>query len=203
MPPRRDSSAGDHPRSRGVYAVVAVMAVPRHGSSPLARGLRQERHAVPVSRRIIPARAGFTACPVHSRHRVVDHPRSRGVYAHTVACVGVMPGSSPLARGLRPSETPSDLVPRIIPARAGFTRAKTFGLSCDRDHPRSRGVYLGGIVPVVDDSGSSPLARGLPARVGAGLVAVGIIPARAGFTSHRWRSWRAAPDHPRSRGVYS
>ena len=50
--------------------------------------------------------------------------------------------------------------------------------------------------------GSSPLARGLPQVDSRGIGALGIIPARAGFTSS-WRSrTRATSDHPRSRGVY-
>ena len=50
--------------------------------------------------------------------------------------------------------------------------------------------------------GSSPLARGLRTRTGSLGGAVGIIPARAGFTG-RLLAWRASGrDHPRSRGVY-
>ena len=51
-------------------------------------------------------------------------------------------------------------------------------------------------------SGSSPLARGLRGlrRGAAGLI--GIIPARAGFTSEAVRTGVDGLDHPRSRGVY-
>ena len=50
--------------------------------------------------------------------------------------------------------------------------------------------------------GSSPLARGLPEANVRGRVAVGIIPARAGFTRHGAQRGDHPPDHPRSRGVY-
>ena len=50
--------------------------------------------------------------------------------------------------------------------------------------------------------GSSPLARGLPAAVPAGLGTPGIIPARAGFTWRRRSPRLRTGDHPRSRGVY-
>ena len=53
------------------------------------------------------------------------------------------------------------------------------------------------------DSGSSPLARGLPDFEGQVHVDVGIIPARAGFTSSPPRRPSGLSDHPRSRGVYS
>ena len=71
-----------------------------------------------------------------------------------------------------------------------------------RDHPRSRGVYLEHLVHYFFSPGSSPLARGLLSSYPQLLLAPGIIPARAGFTS--CRTWRRSTrrDHPRSRGVY-
>ena len=59
-PPRSSWRRPDHPRSRGVYATSRSNLVPAVGSSPLARGLRSLRFCVPLTRRIIPARAGFT-----------------------------------------------------------------------------------------------------------------------------------------------
>ena len=50
----------DHPRSRGVYGIVINSPGARHGSSPLARGLRITRNGVYSREGIIPARAGFT-----------------------------------------------------------------------------------------------------------------------------------------------
>ena len=51
----------DHPRSRGVYGTDFGGTVNAWGSSPLARGLRHAVDVPPSRRRIIPARAGFTA----------------------------------------------------------------------------------------------------------------------------------------------
>ena len=56
---------------------------------------------------------------------------------------------------------------------------------------------------LTEHDGSSPLARGLPARVYAEAHEVRIIPARAGFTGERRRIRHGHQDHPRSRGVYS
>ena len=70
------------------------------------------------------------------------------------------------------------------------------------DHPRSRGVYCGLVAFFPGGAGSSPLARGLLARVSLLLLDHGIIPARAGFTkggADKDGKWK---DHPRSRGVY-
>ena len=91
---------------------------------------------------------------------------------------------------------------RIIPARAGFTRPAVSPASLTADHPRSRGVYfpLSPYWPAY--LGSSPLARGLPARYQASAWAWGIIPARAGFTPTTVPTTSASWDHPRSRGVY-
>ena len=52
-------------------------------------------------------------------------------------------------------------------------------------------------------TGSSPLARGLRVGDDIGVGAVGIIPARAGFTNFDPLHRRGPGDHPRSRGVYS
>mgnify|MGYP001023061449 CR=1 FL=1 len=53
------------------------------------------------------------------------------------------------------------------------------------------------------DTGSSPLARGLPRHHQLGHPNHGIIPARAGFTPRGAGARRPRTDHPRSRGVYS
>ena len=51
--------------------------------------------------------------------------------------------------------------------------------------------------------GSSPLARGLLAGTAHDTKALGIIPARAGFTTYCGPTPWPARDHPRSRGVYA
>ena len=111
---------------------------------------------------IIPARAGFTAGPPSADQEV--------------------PGSSPLARGLRPTQKIQRGHRRIIPARAGFTSSARSRRPSWPDHPRSRGVYAAR--RAVDDleRGSSPLARGLRRASPASSRSRGIIPARAGFT---------------------
>ena len=134
---------------------------------------------------------------------VEDHPRSRGVYSLAMARLPPVEGSSPLARGLRGPGGRRGADARIIPARAGFTAPRSSSWPSAGDHPRSRGVYT---TPVRGQScglGSSPLARGLPARPGQLQPRVGIIPARAGFTTGSSSALTTTRDHPRSRGVYS
>ena len=172
----------DHPRSRGVYFLNIDLMVIAEGSSPLARGLLSGRDDDSFRRRIIPARAGFTGRPPQRRPPSGDHPRSRGVYSHTLEMRVQRVGSSPLARGLLRLCQEKVPVGGIIPARAGFTEYGTRVVRSFPDHPRSRGVYDGLRVALNSASGSSPLARGLHA------------------TGPLRRDYRR--DHPRSRGVY-
>ena len=113
------------------------------------------------------------------------------------------PGSSPLARGLPLVWSGSPPSCGIIPARAGFTRRRRSSCPTSADHPRSRGVYRGGVARALRSVGSSPLARGLPTSTATSEQPPRIIPARAGFTAPGpGRSLQGA-DHPRSRGVYT
>ena len=192
----------DHPRSRGVYPGGDRGADFAAGSSPLARGLPACASRLSRPSRIIPARAGFTPPSRPRRRPWWDHPRSRGVYRPGRGASTIIPGSSPLARGLLNSGRVQAALPRIIPARAGFTRRPQEPLQALTDHPRSRGVYLGDHVPGRHPEGSSPLARGLRADAQDPGDAAGIIPARAGFTGRVHSPYGSAADHPRSRGVY-
>ena len=70
----------DHPRTRGVYRNLFQTVAEFHGSSPHARGLRGRPAGQLREIRIIPARAGFTACPYAIPYARGDHPRTRGVY---------------------------------------------------------------------------------------------------------------------------
>ena len=180
--PGRVEGRGDHPRSRGVYTIDMNEELARAGSSPLARGLRDEREQPRPLPGIIPARAGFTARPAAPPQMDRDHPRSRGVYRGRAAPSCPTQGSSPLARGLQTGYEAWREKNRIIPARAGFTRRRPTGGWAPRDHPRSRGVYAGSVSTTTISEGSSPLARGLLPMRETQLPRQRIIPARAGFT---------------------
>ena len=121
---RRSAGGGgaDHPRSRGVYTDCTTPAHWDAGSSPLARGLREDRQAAADGRWIIPARAGFTGPEGAGDAAGQDHPRSRGVYLANDYPQHGWWGSSPLARGLPTLSPESARQAGIIPARAGFTR---------------------------------------------------------------------------------
>ena len=191
-----------YPRSRGVYILTSDLMDDLPGSSPLARGLRGPIYAAHDGAGIIPARAGFTPLARAAHRRRGDHPRSRGVYDCAWVPVAPCLGSSPLARGLPGVYHYVDGSGGIIPARAGFTPAAGGARCCRADHPRSRGVYGSAPIALPAAPGSSPLARGLPARPPPRTPGARIIPARAGFTSMRVVTSAPRTDHPRSRGVY-
>ena len=173
------------------------------GSSPLARGLQGRIRCARLRGRIIPARAGFTYVNVARAWLDPDHPRSRGVYSARCSSDPFSRGSSPLARGLPLGLGGVLAERRIIPARAGFTRARFRQRRRRTDHPRSRGVYMTWSIFGVQIVGSSPLARGLPRRRPQPQNQRRIIPARAGFTRLAPHVAGYAEDHPRSRGVYT
>ena len=218
----REQRRGDHPRSRGVYLDSSEVLNSMVGSSPLARGLLETttdpedcRGIIPARAgftpndvkvtpllRIIPARAGFTGRRSSTTWRAPDHPRSRGVYPSSITASRRTVGSSPLARGLPAHRLAPSVVSRIIPARAGFTVGVRRSHKKVPDHPRSRGVYPVRRARSPRESGSSPLARGLPKNICEMLPCRRIIPARAGFTHSLGHRGHHAPDHPRSRGVY-
>ena len=177
-------------------------ALVQPGSSPLARGLHEVAGDGDGVARIIPARAGFTAVVEADGLPSADHPRSRGVYCARTSRTRSVPGSSPLARGLPAEVGGVDDDAGIIPARAGFTGEVMGAMSAAWDHPRSRGVYEAARSWAASRLGSSPLARGLLWVAGGDAKAVGIIPARAGFTGPSRTGSAGRSDHPRSRGVY-
>ena len=91
-------------------------------------------------------------------------------------------GSSPLARGTPGLWFRAKGWRGLIPARAGNTTGKGFGVSLPGAHPRSRGEHLKEIRDALIDDGSSPLARGTLFQPGSAGVIRGLIPARAGNT---------------------
>ena len=140
-----NSTAWDHPRSRGVYVCRTSDRCRGGGSSPLARGL------LTGASRTSP--------------RSPDHPRSRGVYTGFSITTSSWRGSSPLARGLRTPGTHVILASGIIPARAGFTLA-------DPWNPNEPTLYQ---TPAAftADLGPAPPGRDSAVEFGAALSAAG------------------------------
>ena len=109
-------------------------------------------------------------------------------------------GSSPLTRGKPYLSVLDDRVPGLIPAHAGKTWAYPSATFPPRAHPRSRGENgpAAGMVPRV--VGSSPLTRGKQTNAALAGPPGRLIPAHAGKTTTRIRTWFRQWAHPRSRG---
>ena len=171
-----------HPRSRGEHCHSVHQPRTASGSSPLARGTRHLHRFEAEDLRFIPARAGNTTSGAGMSGYATVHPRSRGEHPAPVPYQAVRSGSSPLARGTRPSPGFDAFRPTV--------------------HPRSRGEHVGPSLIHDHDCGSSPLARGTRCRRMRVLILLRFIPARAGNTSARTPSTSVVTVHPRSRGEH-
>ena len=112
-----------HPRSRGEHGTPHLIHVLDFGSSPLARGTQKPPRNLQRLPRLIPARAGNTVPECRAARRVPAHPRSRGEHKATMLVAAAHTGSSPLARGTRGRDPRRQMRNRLIPARAGNTKA--------------------------------------------------------------------------------
>ena len=131
-----------------------------------------------------------------------DHPRMRGEHPVTSFVMASVMGSSPHARGARPSRGLSVVTWRIIPACAGSTRHNSGGSVRHGDHPRMRGEHITRPSVLRWSCGSSPHARGARGTERSRVITTGIIPACAGSTRRERRSPPRRRDHPRMRGEH-
>ena len=90
---------------------------------------------------------------------------------------------------------------RIIPARAGPTRASCTRSNVRQDHPRSCGANYVTDLEGLKDCGSSPLVRGQQVAISSLERLIRIIPARAGPTLIGCIGMGFMTDHPRSCGA--
>ena len=111
----------DHPRMRGEHSVSDVDMQGLVGSSPHARGARDNLRVVGRGIGIIPACAGSTSSSTGTESSRGDHPRMRGEHRPGRPQSARRPGSSPHARGARWTRSESSRATGIIPACAGST----------------------------------------------------------------------------------
>ena len=133
--------AAAHPCSRGEHDSASHGIICTCGSSPFARGPRASAICMLLTARLIPARAGTTLPVMLNDSPVSAHPRSRGDHAVLLLFLGVLFGSSPLARGPRSTPHARGKLLRLIPARAGTTSSLPLRVFTTQAHPRSRGDH--------------------------------------------------------------
>ena len=192
-----------HPRSRGEHLRGADLGSECSGSSPLARGTRIGEMPGRASNRLIPARAGNTLSAALKCLMQTAHPRSRGEHVRVTNVGTGESGSSPLARGTPSHQEHFHGGGRLIPARAGNTRAPICPALARAAHPRSRGEHIFQRSLAAGHFGSSPLARGTRESVRKAVNVARLIPARAGNTITLDVAPNVTPAHPRSRGEHA
>ena len=126
---RIPSKEEDHPRACGANMSTPPCPNCLNGSSPRMRGKPLRGTVSSLSRRIIPAHAGQTACTTTGRAWRPDHPRACGANLGNNPAHGGLHGSSPRMRGKRHRTLLAALRRRIIPAHAGQTTARRHSLA--------------------------------------------------------------------------
>ena len=170
------------------------------GSSPRGRGKPSRVVSVAARVRLIPARAGKTCAGMRSTRRRPAHPRAGG--ENFCDCMNTRGGfgSSPRGRG-KPRESPHRPgAHRLIPARAGKTRAPLLRKAPIAAHPRAGGENTCHRYGPHLIRGSSPRGRGKRRGYVDAGVDLGLIPARAGKTRRACGAVRRPTAHPRAGG---
>ena len=149
-----------HPRMRGERQFWADSGRRRYGSSPHARGTPHGIRWFENPIRFIPACAGNAPVWAAARLRAAVHPRMRGERAPRAARTRAPRGSSPHARGTRPTRCPTGRWSSV--------------------HPRMRGERATDHQAVILAGGSSPHARGTQPEPDPNAQPDRFIPACAG-----------------------
>ena len=145
---------------RGENPYSAGSAVPTSGSSPHARGKRNQIDDCGPGNGLIPACAGKTMEQENYATLVGAHPRMRGENALVLAVRLRLVGSSPHARGKLSLSCSCLAYSRLIPACAGKTARCCVSRRGGRAHPRMRGENTESTHAPQTPQGSSPHARG-------------------------------------------
>ena len=171
-----------HPRVCGENTPENGVYLEHLGSSPRVRGKRWSQRATRHGWGLIPARAGKTETREFTAIGVPAHPRACGENDAVETIPATLSGSSPRVRGKQTPDRRRLDAGRLIPARAGKTRARARTCGGGGAHPRVcgenqavRGLHAEGM-------GSSPRVRGKHRRGRARLGGRRLIPACAGKT---------------------
>ena len=184
-------------RERGRWLIRNTLV---SGSSPHARGTREEDYRELMNSRFIPACAGNASTSLHRRVSAAVHPRMRGERMRQILIEAARRGSSPHARGTRTLDAVVTLFKRFIPACAGNASVRRKAWGDDAVHPRMRGERTGDDGGVDDVAGSSPHARGTLGSEWTDMVQSRFIPACAGNANEKAGTPGRSAVHPRMRG---
>ena len=169
-----------HPRMRGERFFRIQTAVAGRGSSPHARGTHGCWWGSDREVRFIPACAGNARRGVFHLPPGPVHPRMRGERPRCPVKRRPDDGSSPHARGTRVKCQVACQACRFIPACAGNAFSGRREFLSPTVHPRMRGERRIEYARAPVAYGSSPHARGTPARPARPRSRCRFIPACAG-----------------------
>ena len=199
-PARRHQGDWAHPRACGENLLLKAINQFSQGSSPRVRGKHESVGSLGRVSRLIPARAGKTRRGGGRARCTAAHPRACGENRARLARAPAQVGSSPRVRGKHRRLLALPALRRLIPARAGKTRARTRPTGASSAHPRACGENKSRAWEGWGTAGSSPRVRGKRGRAVLDEPVPGLIPARAGKTRDGGpRSARRAA-HPRACG---
>ena len=198
-----DLTYRDHPRVCGEHLEPSPVQNSTAGSSPRMRGTPVSLSSIVNTRGIIPAYAGNTLAAQSSKSSTGDHPRVCGEHLSAMSFVVFIGGSSPRMRGTLSTVNWSIRDRGIIPAYAGNTWNRCFGITSVWDHPRVCGEHSKNMLDECEERGSSPRMRGTLPQIPCVTHGVGIIPAYAGNTQSGQSMFAAAWDHPRVFGEHT
>ncbi len=170
------------------------------GPSPRVRGKLQWHKGGVSSIRSIPARAGETPSGPCLGSSEWVHPRACGGNCSATLLRRLLESPSPRVRGKLGSDASSLFCSGSIPARAGETERRFTGSVTSTVHPRACGGNSRSFTRPFSSRGPSPRVRGKLEWVQFPTFDPRSIPARAGETNHRLRSWCFQPVHPRACG---
>ena len=157
------------------------MTVSLHtGSSPRMRETPERARPARARARLIPAYAGNTRSLTSQGCVWPAHPRACGEHSGFSSASRTALGSSPRMRGTLHRSLPLPLLHRLIPARAGNTRAQSSTHSPAPVHPRACGEHKDTEEPTGEISGSSPRMRGTRWLPGQRHLPARFISAHAG-----------------------
>ena len=153
-----------HPHSRREHAEEHALHGTDPGPSPLTRGTHTDEGSAQANLGFIPAHAGNIQRKIRQARNLPAHLRSRGEHGSSARSTHRPHESSPLARGTLATSARRALTHGLIPARAGNTNSTVPLTRNPAAHPRSRGEHKNRGFATKPPTGSSPLARGTPAR---------------------------------------
>ena len=160
----RSTEAPEHPRMHGENYPPPAAGPPRCGTSPHARGKRAGNQNVDGCQRNIPACTGKTRRFRSWADTGPEHPRMHGENSEPLLYDEWDSGTSPHARGKRERDGPTGRHPRNIPACTGKTPPESACPLASAEHPRMHGENSASERLSVAEIGTSPHARGKPAR---------------------------------------